>query len=64
MSDGTPAGTGMIQDLAPGAASADPSNFTPVGTAVFFNAETLTTGRELWAMEVPYHEVYIPLMRR
>ena len=57
-SDGTPGGTRLVQDLNPGAASADPSYFTLIGTTVFFSATTRATGRELWAME--YYQLYLP----
>ncbi len=61
MSDGTAGDTLLVQDMNAGATSADPSNFTTIGTTVFFSAQT-ADGRDLWAME--YHQVYLPLTRR
>jgi ELWxxDGT repeat protein len=62
-SDGTTGGTTLVQDLSPGTASAEPSQFTRVGKTLFFSAQTAATGYELWAMSLPYYEVYLPLTR-
>jgi ELWxxDGT repeat protein len=61
-SDGTAAGTKLIQDLNPGAASAEPSRFTRLGAIVVFSAGTAATGYELWA--TVDHAVYLPLTRQ
>ncbi|MCB9869909.1 MAG: hypothetical protein H6837_08625 [Planctomycetes bacterium] len=47
-SDGTPAGTQLIVDLNPGAASSAPSEFVELGGVVLFAADDGTRGRELW----------------
>jgi hypothetical protein len=54
----------MVQDLNPGAASADPSNFKYLGARVFFSAQTAATGYELWATVGQPYAVYLPLTRR
>ena len=55
MSDGTPAGTTMVDDDAPpdgginpGAGSSSPSEFANVNGTLFFNAGDGTNGGELW----------------
>ncbi len=63
-SDGTPAGTTLVLDMYTGPTGSDPRYVTAVGTTVFFNAETAALGTELWAIELPYHQVYLPLERR
>lgn len=50
-SDGTEAGTVMIQDLNPGVANSDPASFTSAGGALLFSAIGPTTGRELWRLD-------------
>jgi ELWxxDGT repeat protein len=49
-SDGTPAGTHMVQDLAPGAMSSLPTELTVSGDELLFAANDGVTGRELWAL--------------
>jgi ELWxxDGT repeat protein len=68
-SDGTAAGTMLIRDINSGSGGSYPYEFTRIGTTLFFSAATPETGHELWAMELPYHievpyyQVYLPLMR-
>ncbi len=50
-SDGTPAGTGRVADLAPGPASSHPGSFTTAGGRLFFAADDGLTGQELWSYE-------------
>lgn len=47
-SDGTEAGTGLIQDLGPLAVG--PSSFTRAGGRIFFSTDAGGTGMELWAL--------------
>lgn len=49
-SDGSTAGTRLLQDIDPGPASANPGGFTPAGAAVYFAADQRETGNELWAV--------------
>jgi ELWxxDGT repeat protein len=49
-SDGSEAGTVIVQDLEPGAASSTPSDITVAGDNLFFNATTTGVGRELWKL--------------
>jgi ELWxxDGT repeat protein len=48
-------GTKLVQDIAPGAASSDPSEFTAVKGYVFFTADDGRTGEELWAAPLKHH---------
>ncbi len=48
VSDGTPAGTGLLLDIAPGPASAFPFDLTPAGHRLFFSAYERGHGEELW----------------
>jgi uncharacterized repeat protein (TIGR01451 family) len=50
VSDGTPAGTSRVQDIAPGALSASPLGITASGANVDFMANDNTTGFELWSL--------------
>ena len=47
VSDGTQAGTGMVE-LMPGASSSNPTDFTVVGNEVYFVASHPTLGREIY----------------
>ncbi|HBL29684.1 MAG TPA: hypothetical protein DD490_22850, partial [Acidobacteria bacterium] len=49
-SDGTAAGTRLVQDLAPEAASSLPGPLVPAGDHLFFVADDLISGREPWAL--------------
>jgi ELWxxDGT repeat protein len=49
-SDGTEAGTVMLQDIAPGRASSRPYGLVRAGETVFFSANDGATGTELWAV--------------
>ncbi len=46
-SDGTSAGTVLVRDIAPGAASSDPTQFAVAGGLLYFNANG-PSGKELW----------------
>ncbi|WNG19412.1 ELWxxDGT repeat protein [Cystobacter fuscus] len=50
-SDGTPAGTGLLQEIAPGALGSTPSNFARYKDSVVFTAEDGVHGREPWLLE-------------
>lgn len=45
------AGTLLIKDLHPGPSGSNPSDFTRVGSRVFFSAEEPEGGRELWVSD-------------
>ena len=47
-SDGTAAGTVLVQDINPGSASSSPMWLTNVGGTLFFSADDRTHGRQLW----------------
>jgi ELWxxDGT repeat protein len=53
-SDGTTAGTVLVADIEPGSLfggiplSSSPTNLKAVGNMLYFSAQTLSTGRELW----------------
>lgn len=47
-SNGTAAGTVLVKDINPGAASSDPANLTAVGNTLYFTADNGVNGRELW----------------
>jgi ELWxxDGT repeat protein len=49
-SDGTPAGTRQIQEIAPGAQYANPEHLTVAGRYLFFTANDGSHGRALWAL--------------
>ncbi len=48
MTDGTAAGTVIVQDLVSGSGSSSPQNFAVINGNVFLSATTPTTGRELF----------------
>ncbi len=48
VSDGTPAGTQSLGNLATGAADSTPTRYTQVGNSVYFTATNSAAGRELW----------------
>jgi ELWxxDGT repeat protein len=48
--DGTLAGTRMIEDLYPGKNHSWAVDFTVAGSHMFFSADTPNVGRELWAI--------------
>ena len=52
-SDGTPEGTVRITDLAPGPASSSPDRFAVVGDRLFFAANDLVHGFELFTLVDP-----------
>jgi ELWxxDGT repeat protein len=47
-SDGTTAGTSLVQDIQPGSGGSDPLNLTNVHGTLFFTAHDAIHGRELW----------------
>jgi ELWxxDGT repeat protein len=47
-SNGTPEGTTLVRDIAPGAAGCRPSELTPVNERLFFRAFDAASGSELW----------------
>jgi ELWxxDGT repeat protein len=49
-SDGTPAGTRMVQDVAPGKDFSYPHDFTRVGASVDVTAYPPGHGAELWVL--------------
>ena len=49
-SDGSEAGTRLLQDIVPGPVSSDPSAFTAAGDQVYFVADDRQHGSELWAL--------------
>jgi ELWxxDGT repeat protein len=49
-SDGTEAGTFLLQDINPGPRSSNPSGFTRVGDQIFFSADDGSSGKELWVL--------------
>jgi len=49
-SDGTAAGTALLQDIVPGVRSSSPRHFTVSGNHLFFTANDNQHGRELWAV--------------
>jgi ELWxxDGT repeat protein len=52
-SNGTDAGTKLVEDIAPGTGSSDPGAFTLAGSQLFFMADDNIHGRELWVMPLP-----------
>ncbi|MFY0566502.1 ELWxxDGT repeat protein [Archangium lansingense] len=50
VSDGTPRGTRLLQDLVPGSGSSFPLELTHSDGFIFFVANTPETGNELWAI--------------
>ena len=52
VSDGSASGTRMLQDIAPGSPSSNPTGFTRSGDLVYFSADDGETGHELWAIPV------------
>jgi ELWxxDGT repeat protein len=52
-SDGTAAGTVMLQDIWPGEESSTPSRLTASGRYLFFTADDGTHGREMWSLLLP-----------
>jgi ELWxxDGT repeat protein len=47
-SDGTEAGTAIVEDIVPGGSGSFPRNLTAVNGTLFFTAYTAATGVELW----------------
>lgn len=50
MTDGTPEGTVMVQDIAPGAVSSRPAGLVLSQSKLFFSADEAANGRELWTL--------------
>lgn len=53
ISDGTIAGTHLLDDVNPGVASSDPSSFLKIGPTLYFAATHPAVGTELWAITNP-----------
>lgn len=53
ISNGYPAGTHRLTDLAPGAEPSSPNHFALAGRRLFFQANDGVVGRELWALDLP-----------
>jgi ELWxxDGT repeat protein len=51
-SDGTPAGTRRVQDIAPGALSSHPEELTAAGNRLFFSAQDIVHGAEPWVLSL------------
>jgi ELWxxDGT repeat protein len=51
-SDGTAAGTVLMQDIVPGTGSSSPRHFSVSGDHLFFTANDTVHGRELWAVSL------------
>jgi ELWxxDGT repeat protein len=51
--DGTPAGTSLVADLAPGTVDGDPRPLGDLGTCVLFSVYSTTVGVELWRLAPP-----------
>src|SRR5262249_61826339 len=51
--DGTPAGTSLVADLAPGPVDGDPRPLGDLGTCVLFSVYSTTVGVELWRLAPP-----------
>ena len=49
-SDGTAAGTTMVQDIYPGPLGSNPTNFVVFGTTLFFTATDATHPSRLWML--------------
>ncbi|HWB28774.1 MAG TPA: ELWxxDGT repeat protein [Chitinophagaceae bacterium] len=48
VTDGTDAGTSIVKDINPGAASSHPDNFNVINNVIYFSADDGTHGNELW----------------
>jgi ELWxxDGT repeat protein len=48
--DGTPGGTVLVRDIAPGPGSSSPQWLTLAGASLFFSADFALTGREPWVL--------------
>ena len=53
ISDGTIAGTHLLDDVNPGIGNSDPGPFLKIGPTLYFAAYEPSAGRELWAMTNP-----------
>lgn len=53
VSDGTPEGTQLFQDINPGPNGSYPRRLTVFGDQLFFTANDGTTGREPWVVSIP-----------
>jgi ELWxxDGT repeat protein len=51
VSDGTEAGTYIVQDINPGAASSNPGSFALLGSRIYYGATDATHGSELWSTD-------------
>ena len=53
VSDGTPSGTRLLQDLLPGPGSSYPQELLRAGDFIYFIAKLPVYDREIWALPVP-----------
>jgi ELWxxDGT repeat protein len=60
-SDGTPEGTHLLVDVSPGPADSNPMLMTLVGQTLFFRAEALGIGVELWGIPASNWEGMSPM---
>ncbi|MFN6566016.1 ELWxxDGT repeat protein [Dendronalium sp. ChiSLP03b] len=51
-SDGTTAGTVLVEDINPGSGSSSPDNLTYVNGKLYFSADNGIKGKELWALDI------------
>jgi len=63
-SDGTLAGTELVDDIYPGALDSSPYELTGLGNILFFTADDGNTGKELWALSANVYLVYLPVVLR
>lgn len=57
ITDGTTAGTRLLQDAVPGLGDLGPSRLTRAGNRIFFVGTTPETGQELWSIHTATHEI-------
>jgi ELWxxDGT repeat protein len=67
--DGSDSPPSMVADIAPGADSANPENLFAWGKKLYFSASDGTAagaghGSELWGLEVPFQQIWMPIMRK
>jgi ELWxxDGT repeat protein len=61
-SDGTEAGTVLVEDINPGSGSSGPGSLTAVNGALFFGANDGVHGGELWAWSLLEETIYLPVI--
>lgn len=63
-SNGSQAGTVMVEDIYVGISGSVPQYPTLVGDILFFGADDGVSGRELWALILDIQRIYLPLILR